>query len=151
MSQRITFQELPPEFINTLYKVHGYVDGSGLPASLRELIYFRVSIINHCGYCLDMHWKDAIAGGETPQRLYSLAAWQECPYYTDKERAALAFADALTHASHQEVGDELYETLLQHFTKAEIAHLTMAVVEINAWNRVNKVFRTTPGFYKRAE
>jgi alkylhydroperoxidase family enzyme len=95
-----------------------------------------------------MHHKEAIALGENEQRLHSLAAWKECPYYSEKERAALAYAEAVTNLHQHGITDTLFETLTQHFTKAEIADLTLAISNINSWNRLNISFRTVPGDYK---
>jgi AhpD family alkylhydroperoxidase len=108
----------------------------------------RASQINGCAYCLDMHWKDAIKLGETEQRLYSLPAWKECPYYTDAERAALAYTEAVTKIPDTDVSDEVYNELSKHFNKAQIADITMAIIAINSWNRLNVAFRTIPGDYK---
>ncbi|HTI89299.1 MAG TPA: carboxymuconolactone decarboxylase family protein, partial [Puia sp.] len=104
-----------------------------------------VSTINGCAYCLDMHFKDAVARGESEQRLYSVAAWRDCPYYSDKERAALAYAEAVTAGN---VEDEVFDALTEFFSKKEIADLTLAVATINTWNRLNRAFRTVPGGYK---
>src|SRR6201996_7990571 len=134
MKARISFEELPKELMEAMLKPGFYIRKSGLDPKLIELINFRVSTINGCAYCLDMHFKDAIAMGETEQRLYSLAAWRECPYYSDKERAALAYGEAVT-ANH--VDDTLFETVSQFFSKKEIADLTLAVTAINTWNRFN--------------
>lgn len=148
MSQRFAFNEIPQQLLSAMFSMGNYLQNAGLEPSLRELIKYRASQINHCAPCLDMHWKDAIAHGETPQRLHSLIAWRDCPYYTDKERAALALTDALTNANQQEVEDDIYNELLKHFTKNDIANLALAVGEINVWNRLNKVFKTTPGNYQ---
>ena len=129
-------------------KTEFYFKKSGADLKLLELMKYRISQINGCAYCLDAHHKESIHMGETEQRLHSLAVWRECPYYTDRERAALAFAEALTNTSREEVNDELFTTLEGLFTKAEIADLTVAIAQINAWNRINKAFRTTPGNYK---
>jgi AhpD family alkylhydroperoxidase len=145
MKARISLEEVPKELIGILLKPGQYIGKSGFDPKLIELIDFRVSTINGCAYCLDMHFKDAIAHGETEQRLYSLAAWRECPYYTEKERAALAYAEAVT-ASH--VNDAVFEGLTPFFSKQEIADLTLAITTINTWNRFNVAFRTVPGDYK---
>ena len=129
-----------------LLKQGYFVKKSGLELSLIELINTRASQINGCAYCLDMHHKDAIARGETWQRLYSLPAWRETPYYTEKERAVLAYTEALTLT--KDADDEVYNALLPHFTKAEISVLTLAVATINSWNILNKAFRVVPGGYK---
>lgn len=148
MEQRIAFSDVTKGLFDGLFKTGMYLNKSGLDHKLQELIKYRVSQMNGCAYCLDMHHKDAIALGETEQRLYSLPAWQECPYYSNQERAALAYAEAITNMPKQDVSDELFETLTQFFNKAEIADLTMAIVSINSWNRLNKAWRTVPGNYK---
>ena len=109
-----------------------YLRQSGLEAKLLDLIYLRVSQINGCAYCLDMHWKDLRAAGETEQRLYGLDAWRESPYYADRERAALAWAGAVTLVTQTHVSDEVFEEARSHFSDRELADLTLAVVAINA-------------------
>jgi AhpD family alkylhydroperoxidase len=145
MKARISFEETSGEFMDALLKPGYYIRKSGLDPALVELIDFRISTINSCAYCLDMHFKDAIARGESEQRLYSLAAWRECPYYSDKERAALAYAEAVTA---NQVDDFVFEELKPFFNKKEIADLTLAIATINTWNRLNHAFRTVPGGYK---
>jgi len=145
MKARIAFEETSKEFMDVLLKPGTYIRKSGLDPALVELIDFRVSTINGCAYCLDMHFKDAIARGESEQRLYSLAAWRDCPYYSDKERAALAYAEAVTA---NEVDDFVFEELKPFFSKKEIADLTFAIATINTWNRLNRAFRTVPGGYQ---
>lgn len=148
MEQRIAFTDASKGIFDGLFKTEMHIKNSGLDHKLLELIKTRVSQINGCAYCLDMHWKDAIAMGETEQRLYSLPAWKECPYYSDAEKAALAYAEAVTKIPQQEVTDEVFNTLSQHYNKAQIADLTLAITSINSWNRFNIAFRTTPGGYK---
>lgn len=148
MEQRIAFQDGNKGLMDGLFKIGMYLKQSGLDHKLQELIKTRASQINGCAYCLDMHWKDAIAQGETEQRLYSLSAWRECPYYTAAERAALAYTEAVTKIPQTEVTDEIFNELSRHFDKAQIADITMAILAINSWNRLNVAFRTTPGGYK---
>lgn len=145
MKARISFEETSKELMDVLLKPGIYIRKSGLDPKLIALIDFRVSTINGCAYCLDMHYKDAIAMGESEQRLYSLAAWRDCPYYSEKERAVLAYAEAVT-ANH--VDDEVFDALTGFFSKKEIADLTLAIATINTWNRLNHAFRTVPGGYK---
>jgi len=147
MKQRLSREELSPDLFAGLYKNEVFLKTSGFDLKLLELIKYRVSQINGCAYCLDMHHKEAIHMGETELRLHSLAAWRECPYYTDKERAALVYAETLTHANRMEVEDEVYDQLLPHFSQDEIAILTLGIVQINSWNRISKAFRLTPGKY----
>jgi AhpD family alkylhydroperoxidase len=143
MSQRIAFNETPKGYFDGLFKTGAYL--KKLDQKLMGLVYTRVSQINGCGFCLDMHYKEAIHLGETEQRLYSLPAWRECPYYTEKERAVLAYAEAIT-ANH--VDDEVFSELSSFYTKEEVADLTLAIVTVNTWNRLNEAFRTLPGTYK---
>lgn len=137
MEQRINFQEKGQGALKTLFHIGAYLRKSSIEEKLHELVSFRVSQINGCAYCLDMHSKDARAHGETEQRLYSLNAWRETPFFTDRERAALAWAEAVT-ACH--VPDEIYARVKEHFTDEELVDLTLAVTTINAWNRFNISF-----------
>ena len=115
-----------------------------------NLVFMRSSQINGCAYCLDMHSKDARAAGETEQRLYALTAWRETPFFTDRERAALAWTEALTLVHQGHVPDEVYEHVRQHFSEKEIVDLTLAVGEINTWNRIAISLRAVPGTYQPA-
>ena len=131
-----------------MYGLEKYVRESGLETSLLELVRMRASQINGCAYCLDMHSKDARAAGETEQRLYLLNAWRESPFYTDRERAALEWTEAVTLVAQTNVPDEVFERVRQHFTEPELVNLTMAVVAINGWNRLAISLRTVPGTYQ---
>jgi AhpD family alkylhydroperoxidase len=148
MNPRINFTKLAPEAYRAMAALESYLASSGLEKSLRELVKMRASQMNGCAYCLDMHWKDARAAGETEQRLYGLDAWEESPYYTDRERAALAWTEALTFVSHHHVPDSVYEAVRPHFTEKELADLTWVVASINAWNRVAIALRSPAGAYK---
>jgi AhpD family alkylhydroperoxidase len=130
--------------------LESYVHRSGLDVNLLELVKIRVSQINHCAWCLDMHTKDARARGETEQRLYLVSAWREAPFYTERERAALTWAEAVTLISQEEITDELYAEMRRHFTEKELVDLTYAIIAINGWNRLNVPFRTTVGLYQPA-
>lgn len=147
MTQRISFQDAPKGLLEGLMRSGAFMAKSTIDRKIFELIKFRASQINGCAYCLDMHFKDAVAMGETEQRLYSLSAWRECPYYTEQERAVLAFTEAVTNANRQEVEDEIFDKLTQYFSKSEIVELTLCAALINTWNRINKSFRTEPGGY----
>lgn len=126
-----------------------FVDQSGLEPAIHDLILVRASQLNHCASCLDMHTKDARASGETEQRLYSLNAWRETPYFTDRERAALEWTEAVTVIGEQGVPDEVYERVNQHFTEEEMISLTMTVITINSWNRLNLGLQfNIPGRYQ---
>jgi AhpD family alkylhydroperoxidase len=127
-----------------------FVRTCGLEHSLLELVKTRASQINGCAYCIDMHTKDARAAGETEQRLYALSAWRETPFFSDRERAALEWTEALTLISENDVSDELYEYVRSQFAEQEIVNLTMAVITINGWNRLAIPFRSVPGSYQVA-
>lgn len=148
MTERITLQDVPKGFTDGLLKSEMYLKKSSLDHKMLELVKYRVSQINGCAFCLDMHHKEAIVLGETEQRLHSVAAWRECPYYSEKERVALAFAEALTHISQRDIDDALYQSLTNVFSKEEIADLTLGIAQINSWNRINRAFHTIPGNYK---
>ena len=147
MKQRLNYAEIAPDAIKAMRELEKYVYGSGLERPLYELVKTRASQINGCAYCLDMHTKDARKAGETEQRLYALSAWKETPFYTERERAALEWTEALTVISENEVPDTLYESVRKHFNKKEMVALTMAVIAINGWNRLAISFRTVPGSY----
>ncbi|MEP7363270.1 MAG: carboxymuconolactone decarboxylase family protein [Acidobacteriota bacterium] len=135
------------EGIQALLGVQHYIEKSGLEQSLLDLVVMRASQINGCAYCLDMHWKDAKASGETDQRLYGLDAWEESPYYTKRERAALHWAEAVTKLTESHVPDEAFEAVRKEFSEKEIVDLTIAIGMINLWNRLNIANRTVPGKY----
>jgi AhpD family alkylhydroperoxidase len=125
-----------------------YLHETGLEESLLHLIKLRASQINGCAYCIDMHWKDLKSIGEPDNRLYELDAWEDGPFYTDRERAALAWTEAVTRVSESHVPDEVYEKVKKHFTEKELADLTLAIATINAWNRLAISARTLPGTYE---
>ena len=125
-----------------------YLAKSTIEKPLLHLIKYRVSQINGCAFCIDMHTKDARARGETEQRLYALNAWRETPFFTDRERAALAWTESLTLISKTNVPDDVYAEASQHFTEVELVNLTMAVIAINGWNRLAISFRSVPGSYQ---
>ena len=131
------------------YRALGGLSGSvRLDPGLRHLVNVRASMVNGCTFCIDMHWKDARAAGESEQRLYGLDAWREARYYTDRERAALEWTEALTNVSEGHVPDAVYDVVRGHFSDKELADLTWAVAAINAWNRVAIAFRSEAGKYK---
>ena len=148
MTARLNPMEVDPKLMHAMFGLAAPVAHSGLEKSLIDLIHFRVSQINGCAYCLDMHSKDLRAEGETEQRLYVLEAWREAPFYSERERAALAWAEAVTLLTNKDVPDDVYEQALAQFSKQELAALTLAVVAINGWNRLNIAFRTTAGGYQ---
>ena len=147
MEPRLYYLKLTPEPIKAFYGLEAYLRGCGLEHGLLELVKTRASQVNGCAFCLDMHTQDARVAGETEQRLYALSAWRETPFYTDRERAALAWAEAVTTLDGH-VPDAAYEEVRPHFSEKELADLTWAVVAINGWNRVAISFRTVPGTYK---
>jgi AhpD family alkylhydroperoxidase len=137
-----------PKAYQAMAALGHYADSSGLERPLLELVKMRSSQINGCAYCLDMHSKDARALGETEQRLYLLDAWRESPFYTDRERAALEWTEAVTLITEGHVPDDVYERVTLQFTPEELANLTLAIVTINGWNRLSIAFRIKPGSYQ---
>jgi AhpD family alkylhydroperoxidase len=150
MEPRIAFDKASPEAVKAMYGLEAYVQQSGIEHVLLGLIKTRASQINGCAYCIDMHTKDARARGETEQRLYMLNAWRESPFYTERERAALEWTEAVTLVANNHVPDELYERVRKQFTESELVNLTLAVVAINGWNRLCISFRAVPGTYEAA-
>lgn len=148
MKPRINAYEQAPEAAKALFGLSLYLKKTSLEASLLHLIDFRVSQINGCAYCLDMHSKDLRAEGESEQRLYVLAAWREAPFYTDRERAALGWAEAVTNLSKGQVKYETYKEARDQFSEKELIDLTMAIIVINSYNRINIAFRTPAGSYQ---
>ncbi len=148
MQSRLDVQKIDPQAYRAMAGLEAYVRNSGLEPSLVELVKMRASQINGCAYCLDMHSKDARAQGETEQRLYALNAWRETPFFSDRERAALAWTEALTLVSETHAPDDVYEEARRHFREAELVALTMAIVAINSWNRLAIGFRAVPGTYQ---
>ena len=136
--------------MKAMYGLEAPLQHSTLEPALRELVKTRASQINGCAYCIDMHTKDARAHGENEQRLYGLSAWRETPYYTDRERAALEWTEAITLISQHGVSDELYQKVREHFSEEEIVLLTLAVVQINGWNRFAISMRAPAGTYQPA-
>lgn len=148
MQKRVDYSKAAPGSVQAMYKLEKFVEESGLERSLLELVKTRVSQINGCAYCIDMHTKDARALGESEQRLYALNAWRETPFYTDRERAALAWAEAITLISQSHASDEEFEAARAQFSEEELVKLTLAVITINGWNRLAIAFRETPGTYQ---
>ncbi|HEY9262458.1 carboxymuconolactone decarboxylase family protein [Chitinophaga sp.] len=144
MEARMDVYKLVPGSLKALMDLQNFVNGMGLDKTLSELVKIRASQINGCAFCLNMHTKDARKMGETEQRIYGLNAWHEAPYYTDKERAALALTEAVTLVSSSHVPDDVYNAALKVFTPEEVAQITLAIVMINAWNRVAITSRTMP-------
>ena len=147
MNARIDLMHVNPGIMQAMLGLERQVRQARLDGKLIDLVRMRASQINGCAYCLDMHRKDARAKGETEQRLYGLEAWRETPYYSDRERAALEWTEALTLVAETHAPDEVYERVRQQFSEDELAHLTLAIVAINGWNRLNIAARTVPGDY----
>ncbi len=145
---RISYGQAAPAATEGLLTLEKYLAKSELGHTLLDLVKMRASQINGCAYCIDMHWKDARARGESEQRLYGLDAWRESPYYTDRERAALAWTEAVTLVAATHAPDEVYEQARTQFSEKELVDLTVAVVAINGWNRLAISFRAAPGEYQ---
>jgi AhpD family alkylhydroperoxidase len=148
MQQRFHLWRLAPEGYKAMSGLETYLAGCGLEPILMHLVKLRASQVNGCAYCIDMHWKDLRAEGETEQRLYGLDAWRESPYYTDRERAALAWTEAVTLVTQGHVSDEVYEAVRGHFDEKELSNLTLVISTINAWNRLEIAHRGQPGRYQ---
>jgi AhpD family alkylhydroperoxidase len=148
MEQRFNYFKAAPDAYKAMSGLETYLHGCGLEEGLLHLVKLRASQINGCAFCLDMHSKDLRAAGETEQRLYTLDAWRECPWYTDRERAALAWTEALTLITQGHVPDAVYEEVRKQFDEKELTDLSLAITTINAWNRLSIAARTTPGTYK---
>lgn len=147
MKPRIEYGKVAPEGRKAMFGLESYVRQCGLEESLLELVKLRSSQINGCAYCVDMHSKDARAEGEAEQRLYALVAWEETPFFTVRERAALAWTEAVTKVGENHVPDSVFERARRHFNEKELVDLTLAIIAINGWNRLAISFRTVPGTY----
>ena len=147
MKARIDLMRVTPGIVQSMLGLERQVRHAGFDSKLLDLVRMRASQINGCAYCLDMHSKDARANGETEQRLYGLHAWRETPYYSARERAALEWTETLTLVAETHVPDEVYERVREQFSEDELVHLSLAIVAINGWNRLNIAARTVPGDY----
>lgn len=145
---RTNYSQIAPDGIESLNVLERYVKMTSLEPDLLELIKLRASQINGCAYCIDMHTKNARTRGESEQRLYGIIAWREAPFYSERERAALAWTEAVTLISENQVPDEAYTEALKAFSERELVDLTLAIIAINGWNRLAKSFRTVPGSYQ---
>jgi AhpD family alkylhydroperoxidase len=149
MQSRLEADKIAPEALKAVLQVSAYITNhSGLEASLLNLVYLRASQINGCAWCIDMHTKDARALGETEQRLYEVSAWEDAPFYSERERAALAWTEAVTRIADGRVSDEVYERAKGQFSDKELVNLTLAITQINVWNRFNVAFRNVAGSYQ---
>jgi AhpD family alkylhydroperoxidase len=143
----MTYTKAAPGVYKAMLALETYLNDCGVERSLLDLVRLRASQLNGCAFCIDMHWKDLRAAGESEQRLYALDAWRETPFYSDRERAALAWTEAVTFIAEGHVPDAVYAQAREQFTEAELANLTLAVVAINGWNRLAISFRAVPGSY----
>ena len=148
MQPRLDIAKLAPGARAAMQGLEKYVRASGLESSLLELVRLRASQMNGCAYCIDMHTKDAPAGGETEQRLYAASVWRETPFFTNRERAGLEWTESVTAVGESQVPDDVYDRVRREFTDTEIVNLTMAVVAINGWNRIAVAMRMVPGTYQ---
>jgi len=148
MKARLDFRKASPQGEKAMMGLHMFVRNCGLDHSLLELVKLRASQINGCAHCIDMHTKELRADGESEQRLYLLSAWRESPFYSDRERAALAWTEAVTLVAENHVPDEVYNEVGVQFTEEELANLTFALIAINGANRLNIAFRTVPGSHQ---
>ena len=148
MEARIDFRQVIPQALKLMLQFEPYLRQCGLETRLLNLVCMRASQINGCAYCLDMHSKDARAEGETEQRLYALDAWSETPFFNERERAALLWTEAVTLVQDGHVPDSVYDSVRSQFSNEELANLTIAITQINSWNRLNIAFRTVPGGYQ---
>jgi AhpD family alkylhydroperoxidase len=147
---RVDYNKVAPGSAKAVYALEQYVRASELEPALIELVKLRASLINGCAYCVDMHTKDARAKGETEQRLFAVPVWRETPFFTPRERAALAWTEAVTEIGRSGVSDALYDEARAQFTDKDLVDLTVAVIAINAWNRLAVTFRSAVGGYKPA-
>lgn len=150
MEPRIEYGQAAPDAVAAMRALETCVKRSGLDAVLLELVKTRASQLNGCAYCIDMHTKEARAAGESEQRLYGLSAWREAPFYSERERAALKWTEAVTQVSAGDVSDQVFESVRPHFSDKQLVDLTLAIIAINGWNRLAIAFRTVPGTYQPA-
>jgi len=150
MPPRINFPKVAPEAYMAMRGLEAYLRQCGLEKPLLELVKTRASQLNGCAYCIDMHTKDARAHGETEQRLYALSAWRETPFFSERERAALAWTEAVTLVADAPIEPEDYEDAREFFDEKSLVDLTLAIVAINGWNRLSIAFATVPGTYRPA-
>jgi AhpD family alkylhydroperoxidase len=151
MEARLDYRKFSQEPYQAMLALEKYLATCGLDHKFMHLLKLRASQINGCAFCIDMHSLDARAAGETEQRLYALNAWRETPFFTDRERAGLAWIEAVTLVAHTHVPDEIYEEALAHFSEKEIVDLTYLATTINAWNRLAVATRAMPGRYRPAK
>src|SRR3954454_18931891 len=148
MKERMDYRKASPQGAQAMGELHAFLRTCGLEHSLLELVKLRASQINGCAHCIDMHTKELRADSESEQRLYLLSAWRESPFYSERERAALAWTEAVTLVAENHVPDEVYDEARKQFTEEELANLTFALIAINGANRLNIAFRTVPGSHQ---
>lgn len=144
MSSRINYNKVSPEAVKAMIGLENFVNKSGLERSLLDLVRLRASQINGCAYCVDTHCADARKNGESERRLYAVAVWSEAPFFTERERAALAWTEAVTLLSETHAPDDIYQEVIKHFNQKETVDLTLAIITINGWNRLAVSFRQSP-------
>jgi AhpD family alkylhydroperoxidase len=145
--ERITFERIPKGMVESLIKTENYIKETSLEFGLLELIRLRVSQINKCAYCIDMHYKELKQSGETELRLSTLSVWQETPFFTEKEKATLLFAESLTIINQSEITDAMYKSLNSFYDDETICNLILVVAQINSWNRIVRTLKFIPGNY----
>ena len=148
MRARIDYRKVSPESVTAMAGLERFIRSSGLEPALLELVKLCASYINGCAYCVDVHFRDARLAGESEQRLYAIPVWRETPFFTPRERAALAWTESVTEVAHTGVPDEVYEQARSEFSEAELVKLTMAIIAINGWTRLAVSFRAVPGTYQ---
>ena len=148
MEPRLDYTKASPDAYKAMSQLEAVVRHSGLDGKLLELIKIRASQLNGCAFCIDMHTKDARLNGETEQRIYALDAWRETPFFSEKERAALAWTEAITNIQQGHAPESVYQDLRRYFSEAEVMNVTLAITTINAWNRIAIGFRLVPGSYQ---
>lgn len=148
MNERLRWAKVAPDAYRAMSALEAYARGTGLPHSLLELVKLRASYLNGCAFCVDMHTKDARAAGETEQRIYAVPVWRETPFFTPRERAALAWTEAVTDLGPHGVPDDVYAAAREQLSEQELVHLTMCIVAINGWNRLAVAFRAEVGGYQ---
>jgi AhpD family alkylhydroperoxidase len=144
MNERMNYYNVSPNAVKAILGLEKYINSCGMDKLLLELVKLRASQINGCAYCVDVHCKDALKAGETQRRINAVAVWREAPFFTERERAALAWTEAVTLLPETHAPDEIYNEVLQHFTEKETVDLTMAIITINSWNRIAVSFRKLP-------
>lgn len=144
MESRLNYIKAAPEAAKAMYHLEQFVSQCGLEASLLNLVKLRASLINGCAYCVDMHTQEAIKAGESERRLFAVPVWRETPFFNERERAALAWTEAVTLINETHAPDALYQEVIQHFDEKETVNLTLAIATINSWNRLAIGFRMSP-------